>query len=101
MNYLNTKPVAQIKVRNGIFAYKYKNGNVIIEGQEYIFFSITEAVKKWRYENPLNKNKKRNDFKDFLYNHIEWEHIEKDAKTKNLNLLPFRILKTLAINYGF
>lgn len=101
MNFLNSTPIAKVKVRNGIFAYKYRNGNVIIEGQEYIFYSISEAVKKWRSENPYNKRKKAEEFKDFLYSHIEFENIEKDAGTENLDFLPFKKLRQIALNYGF
>lgn len=40
-------------------------------------------------------------FKDYLYNHIEWEHIELEAKTDNLDLLSLERLTELAIKYGF
>jgi hypothetical protein len=101
MYFLNSKPIAKIKVRNGIFAYKYAHRHIIIEGMEYIDYSITEAISKWRSENPYNKGKKANEFKDFLYNHIEFENIEKDAGTENLDFLPFKKLRQIAINYGF
>jgi len=39
--------------------------------------------------------------KDFLYNHIEWENIEIDAKTTNLDNLHFNDLQKLAYNYGY
>lgn len=101
MNYLFENPTAKVKVRNGIFAYQYRNGNVIIEKMEYIDYSITEAISKWRSENPYNKRKKAEQYKDFLYNHIEFEHIEKDAGTENLDFLPFKKLRQIALNYGF
>lgn len=41
------------------------------------------------------------DYKDFLYSHIEWEHIELDAQTDNLDLLSFNQLEKLAIDYNY
>jgi hypothetical protein len=52
-----------------------------------------------------NINEVRNalieDYKDFLYSHIEWEHIEQDAQTNNLDLLSFNQLEKLAIDYDY
>jgi hypothetical protein len=47
------------------------------------------------------KNALLNEYKDFLYSHIEWEHIELDAKTDNLDLLSFNQLESLAVSYNF
>ena len=41
------------------------------------------------------------EYKDYLYNHIEWEHILLDAETENLDLLSFKQLEKLAIDYGY
>jgi hypothetical protein len=45
------------KVRNGIFAYKYPNGNIRINGIEYIGYSMTEAIRVFRNRYPKNKSK--------------------------------------------
>ena len=41
------------------------------------------------------------EYKDYLYNHIEWEHISLDAETEYLDLLSFNQLEKLAIDYGY
>ena len=41
------------------------------------------------------------EYKDYLYNHIEWEHILLDAETEYLDLLSFNQLEKLAIDYGY
>lgn len=46
-------PILARKVRKGITAYKYPNGTININGEKFIFYSMTEAIKKWR-----NKNKR-------------------------------------------
>lgn len=54
--YLNATPiVAQKKVRNGVTAYKFRSGVVEIKGMRYIFYSMTDAIRKWRRDNPSNK----------------------------------------------
>lgn len=45
------KPIKRRKVRNGIYAYRYPNGCINIEGQKYFFYSMTEAIKLWRQKN--------------------------------------------------
>lgn len=50
---LFSNPISRTKVREGIYAYKYPNGTICIEGEEYIFYSIKEAIKRWRSKNPL------------------------------------------------
>jgi hypothetical protein len=47
-------PISRTKVRNGVFAYKYANGCININGEKYFFYSIKEAISLWR-----KKNKKR------------------------------------------
>lgn len=47
MDLFNT-PIQEKKVRNGIYAYKYANGVINIEGQKYIGYSMTEAINKFR-----------------------------------------------------
>jgi len=53
MQDLFNNPISKTKVRNGIFAYKYPNGTININGKKYIFYSIKDAIKKWRKENPI------------------------------------------------
>lgn len=48
MNFLNSTPIKKTKVRNGVFAYKYRSGTIIIQGETFIFYSISEAIKTWR-----------------------------------------------------
>lgn len=45
-------PIASGKVRKGIYWYKYANGCINIDGQQYHFYTIKEAVSKWRKNNP-------------------------------------------------
>jgi hypothetical protein len=52
--YLNATPiVAEKKVRNGVTAYKFRSGVVEIKGIRYIFYSMTDAIAKWRRDNPI------------------------------------------------
>jgi hypothetical protein len=58
MNHLNinekqlpdlfNNPIKSKKVRNGVTAYAYSNGVININGQKYIGYSLTEAIKKYR-----------------------------------------------------
>lgn len=43
-------PIKKIKIRKGIYAYKYANGPIEIEGEVYEFYTIKEAIKLWRYK---------------------------------------------------
>jgi hypothetical protein len=52
--YLNATPiVAEKKVRNGVMAYKFRSGVVEIKGMRYMFYSMTQAIAKWRRDNPI------------------------------------------------
>lgn len=46
-------PIALKEVRKNVTAYKYRNGTININGKKYVFYSMTEAIKKWRSENKL------------------------------------------------
>lgn len=46
-------PTSTTLVRNGVFAYRYKNGLVLIEKQRYYGYTIKQAIKKWRLDNKL------------------------------------------------
>jgi hypothetical protein len=52
MTDLFSTPIKQTKVRNNVFAYKYPNGTININGMKYLGYSMTEAIKKWRKNNP-------------------------------------------------
>ena len=41
-------PISKTKVRNGIFAYKYANGWININGQKFFDYSVKDAIKIWR-----------------------------------------------------
>ena len=43
--------VSKTKVRNGIYAYKYSNGTINIEGQKYLYYSVKDAIALWRGKN--------------------------------------------------
>jgi hypothetical protein len=44
-------PIRSKKVRNGVTAYQYRNGNIVIDGRLYVYYSMTDAIKKFRKEN--------------------------------------------------
>lgn len=44
-------PTSRTKVRKNIYAYRYSNGLVLIDGQRYYGYSIKEAIKIWRQNN--------------------------------------------------
>jgi hypothetical protein len=51
MQDLFSTPISKRKVRNGIFAYKYQNGTVNINGEKFIGYSIKDSIKIWRSRN--------------------------------------------------
>jgi hypothetical protein len=40
-------PIKAKKVRNGIIAYQYRNGVININGQKYVMYSMTDAIRKF------------------------------------------------------
>jgi hypothetical protein len=44
-------PISKTKVRNGVYAYKYRNGCININGMKYFDYSIKDAIKLWREKN--------------------------------------------------
>jgi hypothetical protein len=40
--------ISKTKVRNGIFAYKYANGCININGEKFFDYSVKDAIKIWR-----------------------------------------------------
>lgn len=45
-------PIRAKKVRKGITAFQYQNCNININGQLYVMYSMTEAIKKFRKDFP-------------------------------------------------
>jgi hypothetical protein len=54
MYLLGSPIVKQKKVRKNVMAYKFASGVVEIEGVRFFFYSMTEAIAKWRRDNPIN-----------------------------------------------
>lgn len=53
MRDLFETPIKETKVRKGVIACQYRNGNINIEGQIYAMYSMTEAIKKYRKDFPI------------------------------------------------
>jgi len=53
MDLFNT-PISKTKVRNGVYAYKYFNGCININGEKYFDYSIKDAIKHWRNKYKIN-----------------------------------------------
>ena len=51
MQDLFETPIRKRKVRTGIYAYQYRNGVININGQKYLEYSLTDAIKAWRLKN--------------------------------------------------
>ena len=45
-------PVRSGKVRKGVYFHLYGNGVINIMGEQYVMYSISEAVKHWRKKFP-------------------------------------------------
>jgi hypothetical protein len=52
MSDLFDTPISKTKVRIGVYAYKYRNGVINIQGSKYIDYSMKDAIKLWRKNNP-------------------------------------------------
>lgn len=55
MKNLFDTPVKEKKVRDGVTAYQYRNGTINIDGQKYLMYSMTEAIKIHRKNFPCYK----------------------------------------------
>jgi len=53
MHDLFTPPTSRTKVRVGIYAYYYPNGCINIAGHKYFGYSIKEAIRIYRQNNPI------------------------------------------------
>ena len=52
MSDLFNTPIKQKKVRNDVTAYQYSNGVINIDGNKYLEYSMTDAIKKFRNDFP-------------------------------------------------
>jgi hypothetical protein len=52
MRDLFETPIKRKFVRIGIVAYQYKNGTINIDGEKYVMYSMTDAIKKYRKDFP-------------------------------------------------
>lgn len=50
---LFSTPISKTKVRKNVYAYKYPNGVININGQKYQFYSVKEAINIWRKNNKI------------------------------------------------
>jgi hypothetical protein len=41
-------PIRSKKVRSGIYAHAYRSGTININGQKYLGYSMSEAIRLWR-----------------------------------------------------
>jgi len=53
MQDLFSTPISKTKVRNGVYAYKYPNGTINIEGKKYIGYPIKIAIQLYRKAYPV------------------------------------------------
>lgn len=44
-------PISKKKIRNGVYAYKYANGVININGEKFLMHSMSGAIKAWRAKN--------------------------------------------------
>lgn len=47
-------PIKKKMVRKNVYAYQYRNGVITIEGQKYVMYSMTDAIAKYKQDNPFN-----------------------------------------------
>ena len=50
---LFSSPVCSKKVRNGVWAHKYRNGVINIDGHKYLYYSMADAIRLYRQNNPI------------------------------------------------
>lgn len=49
------KPLRSRKVRNNIYAYQYRSGVININGQKYLEYSLSDAIKLFRKQFPFKR----------------------------------------------
>lgn len=52
---LFSTPTKSKEFRKGVFAHKYPNGTINIEGQKYLTCSLTEAIAMHRKKFPIKR----------------------------------------------
>lgn len=45
-----SNPIKSKRVNKDITAYQYPNGTVNIDGKKYLFYTLNEAIKKYKQE---------------------------------------------------
>jgi hypothetical protein len=56
---LFSTPITSRKVRKGIYAHKYPNGTININGVKFLCYTMNEAIKAWRKANQLTNQKRK------------------------------------------
>jgi len=51
MRDLFEKPIQSVKVRRDVYAHKYRNGTININGTKFLMHSMKSAIKTWRSKN--------------------------------------------------
>lgn len=46
-------PIVKKEIRKNVYAYKYKNGCININGEKFFFYSMNQAIKEWRQKNKV------------------------------------------------
>lgn len=52
-------PIKETKVREGVYAYMYRSGVILIEKQKYVLYTMTDAIKQFRKEFPKYKKNEK------------------------------------------
>ena len=50
---LFSTPMRKKKVRQNVYVNQYCNGTININGEKYVMYSMTDAIRKWRHDNPI------------------------------------------------
>lgn len=50
---LFSTPIKSVKVRKNVTAYLYPNGVINIDGEKYVMYSLSEAIKEYRKKHPI------------------------------------------------
>jgi len=57
MDSLFSPIVAKRYIRKGVWAYKHRSGVIYIEEQRYFFYSLSDAIRKWRSQNKIKNSR--------------------------------------------
>ena len=47
---LFSTPIKSVKVKDGVYAHKYPNGIININGHKYMYYSMREAIKLYKQQ---------------------------------------------------